>query len=307
MQNIKERSSTTNAIIIYDQMLQFENEDVLLNLARITIQFNSKLAFDGECFTEINEKTLIDLLNFESLNIDEIDLLIACSRWVDAECARNGLSLNSTNKRKIFKPIKPFIQFSKLTIDQLREFNQIEHLLTVEEVASLFVHLLDKSKKFQINCRSERKMFKWLTTIGQGSSNFTSQTLSEITILLNVNQSILVKSIHTLLKKDVKNVSIKIFEIDKALDRPLSVRGVFNVRKDRYSLDFQRFFRIEPNKDYKVVFKFDRFSFSTYSDQLSRSNKIELKDEHESFVFNLNFDNLSCIDRIEFCKSTYYP
>ena len=67
-----------------------KNESAL-NYVRTLIVMNTKVAFESEYFTKIGQDTLIDILHLEFLIIDEIDVLIACSKWVDAKVDRQTL------------------------------------------------------------------------------------------------------------------------------------------------------------------------------------------------------------------------
>lgn len=51
-----------------------------LNEVRDLIISNSKLAFEDEHFTRIDLHTLVDLLQFDQLNIAEFEVLRCCSR-----------------------------------------------------------------------------------------------------------------------------------------------------------------------------------------------------------------------------------
>ena len=63
----------------------------------------------------------------------------------------------SINKQNVFKPIKEYIKFSDLTLEALEGFSRIQDILTIDELALLFLHLIDKRTPLSINCKTSRK------------------------------------------------------------------------------------------------------------------------------------------------------
>jgi len=307
MNRFKSDYDFENALLFYDQLLRFEEKEhfeVLMNEVKFVIQSCGDQILKNDQILDINQTTLLNVLMFESLNISEFDILKAVSRWTTAECLRSCLKVNPTNKRNIFKPFKRLIDWSLITVEQLREFNTIEELLTFEEVASLFVYLLDQSKKFVLNTDIHRKLFKYHETLSQGAISWdvSKYTESEFAILLNVNKSIILSKIHTFIPESVKNFRFTIFENEIDLE----IENYFSNEDKMVVVEFEEDPHIDKGKDYKLVFTFDAMKFSPETDKLSSNNKIEHRIDDDCFIFNLNFDRLSCIEKFTFFISSYH-
>ena len=120
LERFKEELNETNCCLIYDQLIKLGKSESALNLVRTLIEINTETAFNTKYFTQISQDTLIDILQMKYLNIDEVDLLIACSKWVDAEVDRKLLEPTIENKQKAFAPLKCLINFTDLNLDKIR-------------------------------------------------------------------------------------------------------------------------------------------------------------------------------------------
>ena len=97
-------------------------------------------------------------LKVNSLNVEEVDLLRACSKWIDAEIGRQMLEATSENKRKLFGPLKCLIDFSEMNITEVGKMgDELRNLLDDNEALPLFFHLCDKSVPLIFNCRTLKR------------------------------------------------------------------------------------------------------------------------------------------------------
>ena len=134
---IKAKLNAENSCLIYDQLIKIgEREEILLADVRTIIIENSQKAFASEHFTQIDQETLISLLSPNKLNIAEIDLLKAVSRWVDCKVQRQGLPMNDMNRQLAFEPIKRYISFTAFTPDQITACEAIKHLFPRKVIES---------------------------------------------------------------------------------------------------------------------------------------------------------------------------
>ena len=156
MDYVKRMMNESNSCLVYEQLIKIQPDNKLVNQAKRLIQFKTKCGFKSDFFLQIDLNTLLDLLDMD-LCISEIELLKVCANWTHEEVLRLGLEPNSINKQNVFKPIKEYIKFSDLTLEALEGFSQIQDLLTIDELASLFLHLIDKRTPLSINCKTSRK------------------------------------------------------------------------------------------------------------------------------------------------------
>ena len=155
---IKSRLSAENSCLIYDQLIKIgEREELTLAHVRSTIVKNSKEALKSEHFTQIDQETLISLLSLDELSIDEFDLFLAVSKWVDYEVRRKGLLMNDENRKRVFKPIKGYIVFDALSLEQITNCLTIISLLTKRERGSLLLQRLNRGERRMIELKTSRR------------------------------------------------------------------------------------------------------------------------------------------------------
>lgn len=155
----EEQLNVNNCLILFDQLSKLELDE-LTNKVKRFIVTNANRIFKSVHFTEIDEDLLIKLLNFESLIIDEREIIDACIRWVNCELVRrNCKSPTPAAKREVSRTIKKHIKFSDLSFHEFGKCTEIDSLLTNEEIGSLYMHLINKFKTLTIECQTSRKRF----------------------------------------------------------------------------------------------------------------------------------------------------
>lgn len=296
LEHMKTIFDVSNCCIIYDQLLKMQTVDVLqLNDVRRMIQLNTEEAFMSRSFIEIDLHTLVDILSLDDLNIDEIDILKACSRWTEMECSRNGMQPNSANMQEIFRTIKHRICFTNLSIEQIKDFDQIERLLGDEEIGSFFIHLLNKSKKLAIECKPQRQRCQDFTVVDDGESYFSyhglRQQMSEISFKLNVNHRVLIRLLCTHLPANLQNLSLLI-DGEKA-------KWVSYSEKLGWIFGFKNYLQVAPNQPLQLTFKFDNFTFNEPRFKLSKKTEL-IANNIKQTVFKLTIDKYHCIECIHF-------
>lgn len=108
--------------MIYDQILKLGQLKDLqkLNFKDLfdLISIHAFSSFDSDWFTKISKDTLIDLLDNDSLLIDEIDLFSACLKWMKCELTRQNKEFNLNNQLELFNSIKNLIRFPSMNRNQ---------------------------------------------------------------------------------------------------------------------------------------------------------------------------------------------
>lgn len=293
---IESRLDASNCCIIYNELVKIREHDELLDKAKRLIRSDAKVAFGNELFESIDKDTLIDLLNFQWLNVREIDILESCLRWVEAKIEKLGLIPTNENKREVFSAIKFHIRFSELSAKELGTFAGIESLLTNEEIGALLLHLFNKSTKSSpVNCKTARKSIRAFTADGE-DCEYLAHSSSEFITLLNVNRKVLIKRLCTSLTVDVTNLALSIYKDDEKLE--FDQRRLLD-EEDHWFFEFDHLLELDAGSDYKVLFEFDHFEFDQDT-QLSDLNKFVSVEDHHEFVFTFNFETLHCVKQIEF-------
>ena len=71
-----------NCLLMFEQLFKLKLENNFINKTKAVIEMKIGNALGYVNFKQIDEDTLICLLNFKQLNISEVEILKACKSWV---------------------------------------------------------------------------------------------------------------------------------------------------------------------------------------------------------------------------------
>lgn len=305
---IRRNVNPMNCCEIYDQLIKIkadtkdENlEPRILDQLRKMIQLKSDAIFLSNHFSNICIETLTDLLKMKTLNINEIDVLKSCCSWVSSEMKRRKLISNTENKRAIFETIKSLIRFTDLETDELKDFDEeLDEYLSTEELNSLLLHLIKKSRPLIIKYNSPRE-----------KNNLLEYCFSEYNLVkygrcdtlistkISVQKKVSIQSIDTFLSNQIIFLELMIFRNDEKLDLKIENEIV----NKKWSFKFcDKKFELEPTFIYRLDFV---FRFYHFDDSNKLSNEFEMEfNNYRSFGMKLirtNYNlSVHCIKRIVF-------
>ena len=97
---------------------------------------------NSEAFCNIESGILKTLLKKRSLEINEVDLFKAVIKWVDRECARQGVNIeeDKTLRRRVLGDSVYDIFFLEMTLEDFGKYVSFTGILTQTEVISIFQH-----------------------------------------------------------------------------------------------------------------------------------------------------------------------
>ena len=291
--HIKESLDIFNCCLIYDQLIKIQKDDLpILKHVKSFIKYNTKKVVEHEFFTKIDENTLLDLLMMDELSVSEIELLNSCARWVKEELLREGLISNAQNKREIFKPIKNYIKFSVLSLEQMKVFGEIYDLLPAEETVSFLAHLLN-GRPLSIECKTKRKTIN-LYRIDSNLFN-DKISLSQFVTSISANQTCFIQMFSTSLHKSIAFLELSIEKNGKELKLNFEKKLI----DDYWCFNFEDGFEMNSDVNYRLIFTFNQAYFGTEPNKLSSYTR--LVQEKPKFFFNLtSSNNYNCIEKIDF-------
>ena len=114
---LKRNLSSDNAFMLLTQARLFD-EPQLAALCLETIDKNTSEGLAAEGFTDIDLDTLCVVLERDTLGIRECKLFNAVCRWSEAECIRQGLTVNSTNQRSVLGRALQLVRFPLMTVEE---------------------------------------------------------------------------------------------------------------------------------------------------------------------------------------------
>ena len=278
---IKRKLNAENSCLIYEQLMKIgDPEEISLAHVRMMIIESRKQAFESECFTRIDQETLISLLSLDKLSIDEFDLFTAVSKWVDCEVQRQGLPVNDENRRRAFEPIKGYIVFSALTLNQIAKRKEVAELLTDEERGSLLLHQLNKEYPLKIELKTTRRAaagaYRAFITNESGSVEYSYSR----TVYFSINRSIQIGTFDTVYSGSAANLSLTILDSDGV---DLGLKTESSLKDGKWAFSFEPPFITEPNRLYSLVI--------TGDEQLTKEHLLiktpKLGRPEDSLVLNL--------------------
>ena len=297
---VKNNLNAESSCLIYDQLIKIgEREELSLADVRTMIIEISKATLESDHFKQIDQETLIGLLSLDELSVTEDDLLVAVAKWVDCEVQRQGLPVNDENRRKVFEPIKPYILFSALKLEKIGSCKEITKLLTLEEIGSLLLHLLNKENPWTIELKSSRKAGHCYIVFGNDSFNPSGYYRSRV-VRLSVNQRVRILSIYLTYSEMASDVSLQILD-SNGVDLGLEINR--SVKNGRLCFSLNPPLNAQRNCSYTLKVTGD--GKLAGEDQLSKEETLKFKET----AFNLNYSNgplsyhYHCVRGLEFSTS----
>ena len=131
-----------NVVAVLDQAMQFHEKKFEPKCWDIIFE-NTRTCIDSEAFCNIGYNTLNTLLKKRSLKINEVDLFKAVLKWVDRECARQGINIeeDKTLRRRILGDSVYDIYFLQISQQNFANLVSSTGILTEIEVISIFQKL----------------------------------------------------------------------------------------------------------------------------------------------------------------------
>ena len=240
-----------SSCLIYDQLVKIgEREEIRLADVRTVIIENSRVTIGSDHFPQIDQQTLISLLSLDKLDIDEVDLLEAVSKWVDCEVQRQGLPLNRENRRKIFEPIKGYVLFTAFKPEKIANCKVIAELLTLEESGSLVLHLLNKDQPLMIEPKTSRSARARACSVFVKGSFSADGFLGSRAVYLTVHRPASIRAIYLNYSSKDINLAFQILKISTG--KHLATKAKRTVRDGKLCLTLNRPLDLEATQQYEL-------------------------------------------------------
>ena len=126
-----------NVVTVLEQAIHFDEKELEKKCWEM-IDNKTSEAVTSDTFSDISQKTLINLLKRESLNIEEVQLFQAVLKWSESECSKKGMEVTGKNKRAVLGDAIYQIRFLSMSEKEFVEFVSLTDLLTGEEILPIF-------------------------------------------------------------------------------------------------------------------------------------------------------------------------
>ena len=131
-----------NVFTVLEQAMQFD-EMKLESKCWDIVSKKTEECLNSEAFCNIELRTLNTLLKKRSLKVNEVDLFKAVLKWVDRECARQGINIeeDKTLRRRVLGDSVYDIYFLQMSQEDFAKYVSSTGILTETEVISIFQKL----------------------------------------------------------------------------------------------------------------------------------------------------------------------
>lgn len=249
---VKKKLCAANCCTFYQQFLKIDPDGQPMGHIERFIALNGKAVIGSDAFLEIDQATLLRLLQLKYLNAPEYEVLKACFKWVDRELERRGSDLTPEHRQGLFRPIRDYLKLGDFSTQEYSKLSNLDSFFSKAELGELFLCLFKEVKSSPFLCLTDRvkvSSFESVYSI-KGAKSVCWRNSSELSLKLSASELALIRMICTVeLPKELWPVSITFYEngVVLKLTQDLTVRNVI-------ALD--QFFEVHPDRDYKLVFNF---------------------------------------------------
>ncbi|KAI6238186.1 BTB domain-containing protein [Aphelenchoides fujianensis] len=114
---LKQNLQASNAFLILSQARLFDLTD-LADAALELVDHESAEAFLSDCFLEIDQPTLCQVIRRDTLRTSELAIYQACVAWANAQCARAGEEATSETIRRTLGDALHLIRFPLMSLKE---------------------------------------------------------------------------------------------------------------------------------------------------------------------------------------------
>lgn len=247
----------SNCLQVFDVFMRIGREDLARKHVRELIVKDARPVFASDFFTTISEQMLIDLLQIDTLNLSEIDLLKAVVRWVNGQLVRRRLESTNENRQAIFEPLKRYIDFSGIGHLELAKGDLLASLLPAHEYGPLLLHLINKENPAPFIWRTKGRAIRLLNA--SCGKDHLSDFKVNLQVNLQVNRSMRISFIKIVLKDDFRSEwKLSAFEDGKRLRADYQINEKHSgLRDGRRWFGFDTSLFLNTARAYELVFAFD--------------------------------------------------
>ena len=128
-----------NVLMVLEQAILFDEKKLEANCWDI-VSKETLECINSDAFCSIGSQTLNALLKRESLTVGEVELFKAVLKWVDSECAKQGINIgeDKTARRRVLGDSVYEIRFLEMSQEDFTKYVSSTGILAETEVISIF-------------------------------------------------------------------------------------------------------------------------------------------------------------------------
>ena len=136
---LEESIKPDNVFMVLEQAIQFDEKKLEAKCWDI-VSKETLECINSDAFCSIGSQTLNALLKREWLTVAEVELFKAVLKWVDSECAKQGINIeeDKTARRRVLGDSVYEISFLEMSQEDFAKYVTFTGILTETEVISIF-------------------------------------------------------------------------------------------------------------------------------------------------------------------------
>ena len=137
---LEENVKPDNVFMVLEQAIQFD-EKKLEEKCWDVVSTTTLECINSKAFCSIGSHVISALLKRKSLAVAEVELFKAVLKWVDSECARQGITnidKNKTARRRVLDDTVNDIRFLDMSVEDFTKYVSSTGILTETEMVSIF-------------------------------------------------------------------------------------------------------------------------------------------------------------------------
>ncbi len=149
----------SNVCMILSQRHLLEDDGIILTKCLDIVDKHSIQALESDSFTEIDNRTLVTILERDQLIVKETLVYEAAIHWAKAECTRQELEITGGNMRKVLDSALYQIRFPTMTLDEFVEGPVCSGILSDQEAVQVFSSFSSRSKMSDMKFMTEQRAY----------------------------------------------------------------------------------------------------------------------------------------------------
>ena len=255
---LEESIKPDNVFMLLEQAIQFDEKKLEAKCWDIVL-WETLECINSDAFCSIGSQTLNALLKKESLTVAEVELFKAVLKWVDSECARQGINIaeDKTARRRVLGDSVCEIRFLQMSLEDFTKYVSSTGILTEAEVISIYqkfggLHVADLKWKEQKKRRPYIVDFSRFDVANALRSDWGYYGSKADALALTVNKAVLFHGVR--LFGDTKGSQYEV----KFKVKDENVTGTYTSERDKdgvcgYDVMLPEPVSLKPNEEFTII------------------------------------------------------
>ena len=145
VEHLQEEVEPSNVCLLLSHSHLFDETELMQHCWDV-IDTRTKEVFQSDDFTDVDHKTLQEMLGRQTLCVDETKVFAAAKRWAEAECLRQGRDPSPQQCREVLGDALYLLRFPTMTLGDFADGAGQSGLLSVQETNDLFFNFSANKK-----------------------------------------------------------------------------------------------------------------------------------------------------------------